>query len=125
MVHGSSQHELQEWFQQSGDTISRYLNKGLLLLRAHSTKNTSKTLLTKQWRRSSQSLSGTLSSNTAEVQLMVCMSQHLTTDILHYHDRHGDVSQNCLAACDFDMQFLYIMAGYEEAAADGLLFNCA
>jgi hypothetical protein len=23
------------------------------------------------------------------------------------------------------MQFLYIMAGYEEAAADGLLFNCA
>jgi hypothetical protein len=32
MVHGSSQQELQERFQRSGDTISRYLNKGLLLL---------------------------------------------------------------------------------------------
>jgi hypothetical protein len=31
MVHGSSQRELQERFQRSGDTISKYLNRGLHL----------------------------------------------------------------------------------------------
>ncbi|KAJ6578304.1 hypothetical protein B0H19DRAFT_1122889 [Mycena capillaripes] len=29
MVHGSSQRELQERFQRSGDTISKYLHRGL------------------------------------------------------------------------------------------------
>ncbi|KAJ6525125.1 hypothetical protein B0H19DRAFT_1199135, partial [Mycena capillaripes] len=29
MVHGSTQRELQERFQRSGDTISKYLNRGL------------------------------------------------------------------------------------------------
>jgi hypothetical protein len=46
-------------------------------------------------------------------------------DVVRYRDRHGDISQNVLAACDFDLLFVYIMPGYEGTAADGRLFDTA
>jgi hypothetical protein len=35
-----------------------------------------------------------------------------------YRDRKGLVSQNCLFACDFDMNFTYALTGWEGSATD-------
>lgn len=40
-----------------------------------------------------------------------------------YRDRKGDISQNVLAACNFDMEFVYVLAGWEGSAADSHLYN--
>lgn len=40
-------------------------------------------------------------------------------------DRSGEVSQNVLSACTFDMQFCYVLAGWEGSISDSLLFEKA
>jgi hypothetical protein len=40
-------------------------------------------------------------------------------------DRKGGLTQNCLAACSWDLRFLYIMAGWEGSAADATMFSNA
>ncbi|RWR83492.1 transposon protein, putative, CACTA, En/Spm sub-class [Cinnamomum micranthum f. kanehirae] len=41
-----------------------------------------------------------------------------------YRNRHGQLSQNCLMACGFDMLFHYVLAGWEGSAADAtVLFS--
>jgi hypothetical protein len=42
-----------------------------------------------------------------------------------YRNRKGHVSQNVLAACDFDMQFSYVLAGWEGSAHDGTVLRDA
>jgi hypothetical protein len=49
----------------------------------------------------------------------------LSEHIVRYRDRHGQISQNVIATCDFDLRFLHLMPGYEGTAADGHLFDCA
>lgn len=38
-------------------------------------------------------------------------------------NRKGGLSQNCLACCSFDRQFIYMASGWEGSAADGALFS--
>jgi DDE superfamily endonuclease len=40
-------------------------------------------------------------------------------------DRKGGVTQNCLAACDFEMRFVYIFSGWDGSAADSTMFHDA
>jgi hypothetical protein len=42
-----------------------------------------------------------------------------------YRCRKGFLSQNVLAACDFDMRFTYILAGWEGSAHDGRVIQDA
>src|ERR1700761_3976984 len=46
-------------------------------------------------------------------------------DRARYRDRKGGMSQNVLAACTFDMQFCYILSGWEGSAADGAIYQDA
>ncbi|KAL2240205.1 UNVERIFIED_CONTAM: hypothetical protein Sindi_0661700 [Sesamum indicum] len=39
-----------------------------------------------------------------------------------YRSRHGDISQNVMAVCDFDLMFTYVMAGWEGSANDARVF---
>jgi hypothetical protein len=41
------------------------------------------------------------------------------------HNRKGGVTQNCLAACDFDMKFIYIFSGWDGSTADATMFHDA
>jgi hypothetical protein len=45
--------------------------------------------------------------------------------IPHYRNRKGGVTQNVLAACDFDMQFVYVLSGWEGSANDGQIYEYA
>ena len=42
-----------------------------------------------------------------------------------YRNHKGSISQNVLAACTFDMQFCYVLPGWEGSAADGRVFDNA
>jgi len=35
----------------------------------------------------------------------------------------GGISQNCLACVSFDMEFLYILSGWEGSAADAIMYS--
>jgi hypothetical protein len=40
-------------------------------------------------------------------------------------DRNGNISQNVLAVCSFDLRFLYVLGGIEGSAADASIFTIA
>jgi hypothetical protein len=42
-----------------------------------------------------------------------------------YRNRKGHLSQNVLAACNFEMEFTYILAGWEGSAHDGTVYRDA
>ena len=42
-----------------------------------------------------------------------------------FQDRKGQVSQNVLAACSMNMEFLYVLPGWEGSAADSRIFDNA
>ena len=42
-----------------------------------------------------------------------------------YRNRKGHLSQNVLAACNFEMEFTYILAGWEGSAHDGAVYRSA
>jgi hypothetical protein len=40
-------------------------------------------------------------------------------------DYKGTITQNCLAACDFDMRFQYIFSGWDGSTSDSTMFHDA
>ncbi|CAL9001841.1 unnamed protein product, partial [Prunus brigantina] len=46
-------------------------------------------------------------------------------DVSSYRNRHGKISQNVLAACNFDLEFMYVLSGWEGLAHDSKLLNDA
>jgi hypothetical protein len=40
-------------------------------------------------------------------------------------DYKGGMTQNCLAACNFNLEFIYIFSGWEGSATDSAMFNNA
>ena len=51
---------------------------------------------------------------------------HVPTGLcMRYRDRKNQVSQNVLTACSMNMEFLYILPGWEGSAADSRVFKSA
>ncbi|XP_021825410.1 uncharacterized protein LOC110766394 [Prunus avium] len=46
-------------------------------------------------------------------------------DVSSYRNRHGTISQNVLAACNFDLEFIYVLSGWEGSAHDSRVLNDA
>ncbi|KAL3647082.1 hypothetical protein CASFOL_008050 [Castilleja foliolosa] len=46
-------------------------------------------------------------------------------DVSSYRNRHGKISQNVLAACNFDLEFMYVLSGWEGSAHDSKVLNDA
>ena len=40
-------------------------------------------------------------------------------------NRKGGVTQNCLVCCSFDLQFQYILSGWDGCSSDATMFNNA
>ncbi|KAF7342628.1 putative nuclease HARBI1-like protein [Mycena sanguinolenta] len=127
MVHGSSQRDLMERFQRSGDTISKYTNRVLDI----ATGNFYNKYIQNPADTTPPKIAGSTSYFPffrycrGAVNGVHFDSFALAADVVRYRDRHGNVSQNVLAACDFDMRFVYVMPGYEGTAADGRLLDTA
>ncbi|XP_010424411.1 PREDICTED: uncharacterized protein LOC104709511 [Camelina sativa] len=46
-------------------------------------------------------------------------------DSSSYHNRKGQLSQNVLAACNFDLEFTYVLSGWEGSAHNAKVLNDA
>jgi DDE superfamily endonuclease len=46
-------------------------------------------------------------------------------DLGPFRNRKGQITQNVMAACTFDLQFCYVLAGWEGSAHDGKVLNDA
>ncbi|KAH6796718.1 hypothetical protein C2S52_021272 [Perilla frutescens var. hirtella] len=46
-------------------------------------------------------------------------------EVSSFRNRHGTQSQNVLAACNFDLQFMYVLSGWEGSAHDSRFLNDA
>ncbi|KAL5843799.1 hypothetical protein ACOSQ4_009757 [Xanthoceras sorbifolium] len=46
-------------------------------------------------------------------------------DISSYRNRHETISQNVLAACNFDLEFIYVLSGWEGSAHDSKVLSDA
>ncbi|XP_075521499.1 uncharacterized protein LOC142554714 [Primulina tabacum] len=46
-------------------------------------------------------------------------------DTNNYRNRHGTISQNVLAACNFDLEFIYVLSGWEGSAHDSNILTDA
>ncbi|CAN6687491.1 unnamed protein product [Malus baccata var. baccata] len=46
-------------------------------------------------------------------------------EVASYRDRHGKITQNVLAACNFDLEFLYVLSGWEGSAHDSKVLDDA
>ncbi|XP_068334593.1 uncharacterized protein [Pyrus communis] len=44
-------------------------------------------------------------------------------EVASYRYRHGKISQNVLAAYNFDLEFIYILSGWESSAYDSKLLH--
>ncbi|KAL5794607.1 hypothetical protein ACOSP7_003201 [Xanthoceras sorbifolium] len=44
-------------------------------------------------------------------------------DINSYRNRHGTISQNVLAACNFDLEFIYVLSGWEGSVHDSKVIS--
>jgi hypothetical protein len=127
LVHGSSQRDLMERFQRSNDTISKYTNLILDIAVGD--------FYHKYVQNPADSTPPKILNDSAYFPFFrycrgAVNSTHinafaLAADTVRYRDRHGVVSQNVLAACDFDLRFTYMTPGYEGIAADGRLFDTA
>ncbi|KAL1192886.1 Protein ALP1-like [Cardamine amara subsp. amara] len=48
-----------------------------------------------------------------------------TCDAPSYRNRKGSISQNVLAACNFDLEFIYVLSGWKGSAHDSIVLNDA
>lgn len=46
-------------------------------------------------------------------------------DKASYRNRKGVISQNVLAACNFDLEFIYVLSGWEGSAHDSKVLQDA
>ncbi|XP_023644308.1 uncharacterized protein LOC111832173 [Capsella rubella] len=46
-------------------------------------------------------------------------------DTASYRNRKGQLSQNVLAACNFDLEFIYVLSGWEGSAHDSKVLHDA
>ncbi|KAL6193812.1 hypothetical protein ACLB2K_034896 [Fragaria x ananassa] len=61
--------------------------------------------------------------------IIIVLKENMTMvtgrEVSSYCNRHGIQSQNVLAACNLDLQFIYVLSGWEGSAHDSKLLNDA
>lgn len=117
--HNERNRVIQERFQHSGETISRHFNNVLKAI-----KSLSREFLQPP---NISTASEILNSNRFYPYFKDCVGvidgMHIPAhvpakDQSRFRNRKGVLSQNVLAACTFDLQFIFVYPGWEGSAAD-------
>ncbi|ETV78025.1 hypothetical protein H257_08242 [Aphanomyces astaci] len=125
--HKPSSTNMQQRFQHSGETISRHLRRVVASLLAIAPRHiflppsigptpveiATNSKLSPYFDDCRMAIDGT------HVPVWVKAGESAP-----YHGRKG-VTMNVLAACDFDMHFTYVLAGWEGSAGDGRVYTDA
>ncbi|EEB91025.1 hypothetical protein MPER_10689, partial [Moniliophthora perniciosa FA553] len=124
---GASNRDLQERFQHSGDTISKYIH--LLLEKCCGSfyqkfvcpppdqmpyEIHSNPKLYPYFKNTRCSLNGSHFNQYCTVESVACN-----------WNRKGGVTQNVLCACDFNLKFTYVCSGWEGSGSDGMVYESA
>ncbi|XP_050226172.1 protein ALP1-like [Mercurialis annua] len=110
-------------FQRSGETVSRCFHKVLdatMRLQGHLFKKPKPVLENcddERWKWFKNCL-GALDGTYIKIKV-------LAVDRNRYRSRKGDIATNVLGACTSDMQFTYVLPGWEGSAADGRVLRDA
>ncbi|KAJ9175419.1 hypothetical protein P3X46_013976 [Hevea brasiliensis] len=126
---GASNRQVQERFQHSGETVSRNFHevlKAMLCLSIDMIKPTDPTfsnippeiLNDDRYMPHFKDCIGAIDGT----HVSACVQEE---NLIRFIGRKGVPTQNIMAACSFDMQFTFVMAGWEGTAHDGRLFQYA
>ncbi|XP_057971689.1 uncharacterized protein LOC131160255 isoform X2 [Malania oleifera] len=122
--HNERNRVIQERFQHSGETISRHFNNVLKAIKSLSREFLELPPLTTP--------PEILGNNRFYPYFKDCIGvidgMHIPAhvpakDQSRFRNRKGYLSQNVLAACTFDLQFIFIYPGWEGSAADSRVLN--
>ncbi|XP_058114233.1 uncharacterized protein LOC131257354 [Magnolia sinica] len=124
--HNVRNHVIGHRFIQSGQTISRYFSKALdaiMRLYPEFVKLPSAEIPTEissnpNWRTYFQDCIGAIDGTHVPAYVP-------TMDSVTYRNRKGFLSQNVMAACTFDMKFVYVLARWEGSASDARVLQSA
>jgi len=128
LVHSSSNREVQERFQHSGETVSRHFHavlKAVNQLVPHYIK------LPDPETTPSAITGDTRFHNFFDNCIGAMDGTHIAAKVPEdiaatFRNRKGFLSQNVLACCDFDtLSFTYVLAGTEGSAHDGAVLEVA
>lgn len=117
--HNERNRVIQERFQHSGETISRHFNNVLKAIKSLSREFLQPPPLSTP--------PEVLESNRFYPYFKDCIGvmdgMHVLAhvpakDQTRFRNRKGELSQNVLAACTFDLQFIFVYPGWEGSAAD-------
>lgn len=122
----ASNRTVQERFQHSGDTISRHFHsvlEALLVLYTNFVLFPSTAIppeITKN-----PKMFPYFKDCIGAIDGTHILARVRTTEAVRFRNRKGAVSQNVLAACKFNLQFCYILAGWEGSAHDSRVLQHA
>ncbi|KAH6778908.1 hypothetical protein C2S52_010145 [Perilla frutescens var. hirtella] len=123
LAHHQKNRTMKTNFLRSGETISRYFNKVLnavLRIQDHLLKAPSpvrENSTDEKWKWFKNCI-GALDGTYIKVKVS-------EIDKPRYRNRKGDTAINVLGVCSQDMQFIYVLAGWEGSAADGRILRDA
>ncbi|XXG56809.1 hypothetical protein AAC387_Pa03g4129 [Persea americana] len=120
-----SNRQVQKRFQHSGETVSRHFNNVLNALTELSPHYIHLPPLTTppviHDRRFFPYFKGCLGAiGGTHIPITVDTENHPP-----YQNNQGFLSQNIMAACSFDLRFLYVLAGWEGSATNSMVFQAA
>ncbi|XP_050204933.2 uncharacterized protein LOC126654973 [Mercurialis annua] len=109
----ASNRQVQERFQRSGDTISR-------VFREDPTFSTvpPEILDDERYMPHLQDCIGAINGT----HVSSCVEEY---EIIRFIGRKGMPTENIMAVCSFDMQFTFVLPGWEGTTHDGRIFQCA
>ena len=124
--HGYSNRQVQERYQHSGETVSRYfkcvLDACLHLYREFVCQPASVTPLyilgNPKFYPYFENCIGAIDGSHIDAFVK-------EEEAFRFRNRKGTLTQNVLAACDFELRFSYILAGWEGAAHDAHVLSDA
>lgn len=123
LAHHSKNRVINFLFKRSGETVSRYFNLVLNgILRLHeillkAPEPVPENCTDERWKLFKNCL-GALDGTHIQVNVPA-------VDKTRYRNRKGDISTNVLGVCSRDMQFIYVLPGWEGSASDSRVLRNA
>ncbi|KAG5248605.1 nuclease HARBI [Salix suchowensis] len=119
--HNERKRVIQERFQHSGETISRHFNNVLKAIKSLSCEFLQPPpIATPPEIVSSNRFYPYFKDCIGVIDGMRVPAHLLAKDQSRFRNKKGVLSQNVLAACTFDLQFIFMYPGWEGSAADSL-----
>ncbi|KAJ0965322.1 hypothetical protein J5N97_026460 [Dioscorea zingiberensis] len=126
LAHNASNRDVQERFQHSAETVSRYFGKVLKAvnrlareyIQPPSTITSPVIQDSRKFFPYFKDCVGAIDGTHIPITISLALQDP-------YRNRKQTLSQNVMVACDFDLRFVYVRAGWEGSASDARILQCS